>query len=1421
MAKQHPKDYPGLKARFFHSAATVGDSALFVWAGEQAGLPKVHDSPEKRKFTNTIQHFTTSSGQWFARETTGTSPLGVMGYSCAAINDHLYYFGGYCNHDNCFHNSITRLDTISLQWRELEPTDATRPVMRRGFGGMLSFEHDGVHCLLMIGGIGSKPAVQLLHNKYIETMHERSSGRWRTNEHSMYNLSLGKWDYVSVTGQCIPSADGFIIEKISNTKAILFGGIVQDDTTEATASNDLYLLNIDLSLSTVSWQCIKKPEAIDKWPIGRYIHAGTIIVAELLYPLLVICGGMNNNNDKLDDCWMFDITQRTWTTWTKVGHSFSKRWAHSLSVFTFSPRCFWIITVGGAFVSRREVTSDELVQYPYITVMKSLVFNKEKVIVQDIPVSNNRQYQSMYFQQLQLGRTHWLEYQKQKEEVQVWEGHQLTEYKTSLKEELEIQAIKQQLRNEQDHSRQLTIKIEKKETEHYLELQEKDQKYHHQLQENKAEKELEIQRICFQLQERLESEKAAKDLEIQNYHHRLQEKEREMQEYYHHFDQLKGKEAEIQRCHFQLEEQEREKAKTDQELQNYYYQLQEKEKMESLKNQEIQRYLQQLQKKEDEIQIYFNQLQEYCRQLSEKEREKAEKDQEIQKYQYQLQEKEKTDAFSKQEIQKYHQRLQEKEQENLKKDKEKQIYYQKIQENERDQTETKRRHSLQLSEKETEIQKCHQQLQEKEQENLKKEKEIQESEREKTETKRRHSLQMSEKETEIQKCHQHLRKKEAEKEQYRHQLKENENKYIQQLRQKDKELSEKQKYHHLQLQENEAKMKQKIQNFDHELQKLKKELEDKEKETQRLSQLLLKEQREKDKKIQLLLQQIQQYKHQLQENDSMIQVQKEKAEEKVQGIKLLHSSQTMFDEHKEQVPIVPSKQKEQLDTKAAESVTKTEDELKGVHVADKKSFLIHGGPDQSVNWEEYGIRITIPQGAVLPSDTVQVTITALVGGDFIFPEDTELVSAVYAINLSKPFLEPVKLEIQHCVSIKTPAHGNYLSFSTTTNNQPPYKFNTVDGGEFSIGNRYGSISIAKFSKWSVVMKCRRRTRVHPYRIEKSSHKKEHESLSVSSSSQSSTSIEESPKLPNIEEPPVIPLKRTIDASEQNQLMIHIPVEILEDESPVKLYFGQVMYEVRITGREWLMRFLLCQDLNALIEHIKKEFKSSEEYMEISFQFEDYDGCIELCFNDKECPKGWSVRPRQKPSKVSQNVIDEYGSMSPPRFPKCVFTITATPGEEAVKELSYPIPIQGIKSDTEEINIVLTMGDFQQKPVETIASPSGSISPEERQLQLAGEVLRDNFKTLSKILAAPSNLSTVIMNLYAKKLITGATSTECMNTGRPVQDRCASLLFALQSTVTTQPQSMLTLIGVLKEEEAFKDIAENMDLQMSLNIYTTH
>ena len=129
-----------------------------------------------------------------------------------------------------------------------------------------------------------------------------------------------------------------------------------------------------------------------------------------------------------------------------------------------------------------------------------------------------------------------------------------------------------------------------------------------------------------------------------------------------------------------------------------------------------------------------------------------------------------------------------------------------------------------------------------------------------------------------------------------------------------------------------------------------------------------------------------------------------------------------------------------------------------------------------LNWEEYGLRITIPHEAVPLYDTVEVAITALVGGEFILPEDMELVSAVYAISVSKPLLKPVQLEIQHCVSIEKPAHSNYLSFATAPSDQSPYQLQPLTGaGEFPISSRYGSLYITEFSLWSIIKKKLRRS----------------------------------------------------------------------------------------------------------------------------------------------------------------------------------------------------------------------------------------------------------------------------------------------------------------------------------------------------------
>ena len=139
--------------------------------------------------------------------------------------------------------------------------------------------------------------------------------------------------------------------------------------------------------------------------------------------------------------------------------------------------------------------------------------------------------------------------------------------------------------------------------------------------------------------------------------------------------------------------------------------------------------------------------------------------------------------------------------------------------------------------------------------------------------------------------------------------------------------------------------------------------------------------------------------------------------------------------------------------------------LSDVQVAEKKLFLVQGEKPQLINWEKYGLRIGVQEDTLSPSDTVEVAVVALIGGQFQFPPNTVLVSAVYAVSLSKPLLKRLILEIQHCVDLTgRPALSRHLKFAIAHVSTPslPYQFSIVDGGEFKPNSWYGSIQRKEF-----------------------------------------------------------------------------------------------------------------------------------------------------------------------------------------------------------------------------------------------------------------------------------------------------------------------------------------------------------------------
>ena len=270
------------------------------------------------------------------------------------------------------------------------------------------------------------------------------------------------------------------------------------------------------------------------------------------------------------------------------------------------------------------------------------------------------------------------------------------------------------------------------------------------------------------------------------------------------------------------------------------------------------------------------------------------------------------------------------------------------------------------------------------------------------------------------------------------------------------------------------------------------------------------------------------------------------------------------------------------------------DKFEGVHVAGRKLFNIQNNLPQLFNWEEYGLRITVPEGAISSSETTEVAITALVGGEFILPEDSELVSAVYTISVSKPLLKPVLLEIQHCVSIESHSLVNYLSFVTSSSECCPFQFQSVDKGSFPAGGRYGSILISEFSQWAIIQTIKGWFKKLRHSSRQTTHHTTFNTFDATIPPSSSTlpqSVDASTAIPTSStstDKSTSTDVETESCSTQgmscNNLILYFSNNLDFDLLPASwFYFAQPLYQNKSLGEKWLLMFLFGKDLNALIK----------------------------------------------------------------------------------------------------------------------------------------------------------------------------------------------------------------------------------------------
>uniref|UniRef100_A0A1X7V6X6 Uncharacterized protein n=1 Tax=Amphimedon queenslandica TaxID=400682 RepID=A0A1X7V6X6_AMPQE len=402
-----------------HKAPVIGES-LYLWAGNQVDLPKVHDSLQKRELTSTVDVYQLSTADWSSHLTRGTPPLGVIGYSCTTSHSNIYYFGGACGHDVCYHNMLNVLNTIKMQWTSC--SNAEQLLMKKAYAGMISLEFDGSEYLFILGGYGSIPTVYHPQFQYDQL----NDGDVRTNEQLLYDVSTGQFTVPSVSGQCCPPTDSFIIEKITTTgnRGVMFGGSVTHNGDESTATNNVYIFSVTHSI--INWE-ILKPGAIPNnglWPMERASHASAIINGDSTSPTLVVIGGRDKRDQLVNECLLFDSITTGQYSCGKIPlpESVTGRYYHSLTAVTMSPHCVWLVIVGGfEEIKWKDVGGRKKVPLnTYITNTNRLIMIIELVyseagewIVQSVLDGNDltsKNYQEKY-QLYGKTRTWWMELQ--------------------------------------------------------------------------------------------------------------------------------------------------------------------------------------------------------------------------------------------------------------------------------------------------------------------------------------------------------------------------------------------------------------------------------------------------------------------------------------------------------------------------------------------------------------------------------------------------------------------------------------------------------------------------------------------------------------------------------------------------------------------------------------------------------------------------------------------------------------------------------------------------------------------------------------------------------------------------------------------------------------------------------------------------
>ncbi|XP_019852559.1 PREDICTED: uncharacterized protein LOC109582331 [Amphimedon queenslandica] len=378
----------------------------------------------------------------------------------------------------------------------------------------------------------------------------------------------------------------------------------------------------------------------------------------------------------------------------------------------------------------------------------------------------------------------------------------------------------------------------------------------------------------------------------------------------------------------------------------------------------------------------------------------------------------------------------------------------------------------------------------------------------------------------------------------------------------------------------------------------------------------------------------------------------------------------------------------------------SQDNLKGLsesQIAGKNLFLVQGDKPQLMNWEEYGLRISVPEDSLSASETVEVSVLALVGGHFKFPDNTRLVSAVYAISTS-PLLKSLRIEMQHCIDLSDPSLSKYLKFAFAPVHTAslPYQFSLIEGGEFPAYQRYGWIERSKFCQLAIVGEEEEEN--GEGRNEERNGEEDEDSGDEGGNGNEQTTGGEgqgtggqeggaggvaggNEEMRMGDENGSIAFESCDQPNTSSSLIVSTHSTGIPEAT---VYAGQVFYE-----RPDLMRFTAARDLNALRQYIKQTYVIHEMDEDFTFQLYPYlkYACIQLIFDGPQLKPttGWSVSPHKNPCLIRERNILGFGDISTTIPPSCLVSIYAENSPHTVPSLSYSVPLKGVQ---EQMNIII-------------------------------------------------------------------------------------------------------------------------------------